>query len=38
MGGWIIDIHVNDDGTISRFKQEFIPFYKAIKDDYMNWR
>lgn len=38
MGGWIIEIHVNDDGTIRRFKQEFIPFYRAIKDDYLNWR
>ena len=38
MGGWILEVHVNDDGTIERIKQEFIPFYKAIKDDYLNWR
>jgi len=37
MGGWIIEVHVNDDGEITRFKPEFIPFYKAIKDDYLNW-
>lgn len=38
MGGWIVEVHVDDDGTISRIKQEFIPFYKAIKDDYLNFR
>ena len=38
MGGWIIELHVSDDGTIERIKQEFIPFYRAIKDDYKNWR
>lgn len=38
MGGWIIEIHVNEAGTITRIKQEMIPFYKAIKNDYLNWR
>lgn len=38
MGGWIIEATVNDDGTIRRFKQEFIPYYRAIKDDYKNWQ
>jgi hypothetical protein len=38
MGGWIVEVNVNDDGTITRIKQEYIPFYKAIKDDYLNWR
>lgn len=38
LGGWIVEVHVNDDGTVTRIKQEFIPFYKAIKDDYLNWR
>lgn len=38
MGGWIIEAHVDEEGTITRFKQEFIPFYRAIKDDYLNWR
>ena len=37
MGGWIVEIHVNDDGAINRIKTEFIPFYTAIKDDYKNW-
>lgn len=38
MGGYIVEIHVTEDGTISRIKSEFVPFYKAIKDDYLNWR
>ena len=38
IGGWIVEIRVTDDGTIERIKQEYFPFYKAIKDDYKNWR
>lgn len=38
MGGWIIEAHVDEEGTITRLKQECIPFYKAIKDDWMNFR
>lgn len=38
MGGWIIEAYVNDDGSVNRIKPEFIPFYKAIPDDYTNWR
>lgn len=38
MGFLIIEIDVNDDGSIDRFKPEFFPFYKAIKDDYKNFQ
>jgi hypothetical protein len=38
LGGWIIECNVDEEGTITRIKQEFIPFYKAIKEDYKNWR
>lgn len=38
MGGWIVEVHVRDDGAVERIKQEFIPFYRSIKDDYNNWR
>jgi len=38
MGGWIVEVHVDEFGTITRIKQEYIPFYEAIKDDYLNWR
>lgn len=27
LGGWIIEFHNDDNGAITRFKQEFIPFY-----------
>jgi predicted phosphodiesterase len=32
--GWIIEIHVNDEGTITRFKSELIPLYKMVEHDY----
>ena len=38
MGGWIVTIKVDVDGTIQRIAPEFIPFYKSIKDDYKNFR
>ena len=38
VGGWIVEIHIDDDGTITRCKGEFIPYYRMIKDDWKNWR
>lgn len=38
VGGWIVEIHVDEEGTITRIKPEFIEFYKSIKEDYRNWR
>ena len=38
MGGWIITAHVDKEGTIKRFKPEFIPFYSSCKDDYKNFK
>jgi len=37
MGGWIVSVEVGTNGEILSIQQEFIPFYKAIKDDYKNW-
>lgn len=37
MGGWIVEVHVDEEGTIKRIKPEFVPFYKSIKDDWKNW-
>jgi predicted phosphodiesterase len=34
LGGWIICAHVNDEGTITRCIGEWIPFYRAIPNDY----
>ena len=38
VGGWIVEIHVDKEGTITRCKGEFIPYYKMIKEDYLNWK
>jgi hypothetical protein len=37
LGGWIVEIAVNDEGTIESIKPQFIPFYTGIKDDWKNW-
>ena len=38
MGGWIVEVEVGSNGEILRFVSEWIPYYQAIKDDWMNWR
>lgn len=38
LGGYLMTIKVDKDGTIRRISPEFIPFYKSIKDDYKNYR
>lgn len=37
LGGWIIEIQVDKDGTIHNLSPTFIPFYNSIKDDYKNY-
>lgn len=37
LGGFIIEAHVDETGTIRRFKPEFIS-YKAVTDDYKNFK
>lgn len=37
MGGWIVTIHVDKTGTITRFGSEFVPYYSSIKDDYKTY-
>lgn len=37
MGGWIVTVHVDKNGTIMRIQPEFIPYYVSIKDDYKNF-
>ena len=34
IGGWIVTIVVDDEGTIQAFSPMFIPFYSSIADDY----
>jgi hypothetical protein len=38
IGGWIITLTVDENGTIQRIAPEFIPFYSSIKDDYKNFK
>lgn len=38
MGGWIVTVVVNEDGTIEAISPMFIPYYKACTDDYKNFR
>lgn len=39
LGGWIIEFSTDDNGAITRFKQEFIPFYDRgyYKKWYYRW-
>lgn len=37
VGGWICEVEVNEEGEIKSFGAKFIPYYKSIKDDYLNW-
>jgi predicted phosphodiesterase len=34
MGGYIIEVHVDKEGTIQRCTNSFIPMYKALENDY----
>lgn len=38
LGGWICEVEVDKDGTIQAFKQQFIPFYNSIKDDWKAYK
>lgn len=38
MGGMIIEVHVDQEGTVTRCRNEFIPFYRTVKNDYLNWK
>lgn len=38
MGGWIVTIKVDQNGTIRAFSPMLVPFYSSIKDDYKNFR
>jgi hypothetical protein len=35
LGGWIIEFATDDNGAVTRFKQEFLPFYD--NDYYIKW-
>lgn len=37
MGGWIVTINVDKEGTIKSIAPEFVPCYKAITDDWKKY-
>lgn len=37
-GGWIVYVGLDADGTVKTISPNFVPFYKAIKDDYKNFK
>jgi hypothetical protein len=34
IGAWIIEVHVNDEGTVTKCVNEFIPLYSPLQNDY----
>lgn len=38
LGGWIVTIRVDENGTIQGISPEFIPFYASIPNDYVNFK
>ena len=38
LGGWIVTVRVDKEGTIQGFAPEFVPYYYSIKDDYKNFK
>lgn len=38
VGGFIVELRVDETGTIKRCISEFFPYYKMIKDDFLNWQ
>lgn len=37
MGGWIVTVKVDENGTIKSIIPEYIPFYEAIEEDYKSY-
>ena len=37
LGGWIITVEVDKNGTVKRIIPEFYLFCKGIENDYKNW-
>lgn len=37
MGGWIITVKVDQNGTIKSIEPVMMPFYKGIENDYLNY-
>lgn len=38
LGGWIVEVEVNEKGTIKAFKSQFVPYYKSLNEDWKTWK
>jgi hypothetical protein len=38
LGGWLVTIEVDEEGTVQRIDPEFVPYYASIKDDWKNFK
>lgn len=38
LGGWIVEVDVDDAGTIKAFKSQFVPYYKSLNNDRKTWK
>lgn len=38
LGGWICEVEVDKEGTVQAFKQQYVPYYKSIAEDYKNYK
>lgn len=38
VGGWLIEVHVEEDGSVQEIIPRFFPLYKTILDDYKNFQ
>lgn len=38
VGGWIVTVNVDEQGSIVSIVPEFVPFYKPIKDDWKKYK
>ena len=38
VGGFIVEVHVSEDGSVNCIVPRFYPYYEMIEKDYLNWR
>ena len=38
LGGWIVELEVDSEGTVQAIKPQFVPFYNSVKDDWKKWK
>jgi DNA polymerase II small subunit/DNA polymerase delta subunit B len=38
LGGWIVEVEVDEKSTIKAFKSQFVPYYKSLNNDWKTWK